>query len=139
MLRPALLRTLALIALGLALIAFLIGAWWGRGAQTIQLLRPSPAAQADLFGDAAADEPAGTKIGSPQVLIVRDQSAFLPGEGANGLRYVSETKLTELGLYPLQLKTVNFFRYATVIGFVLLAALLWLLSTWSARRLQRTL
>lgn len=135
MLKPALLRTLALTAAVLALLVFLTGLWWSGLARPIQLVRPEAAATADLFGT-GGDEASipGTPIGSPQKLIIRSPEAFLPGEGEGGVRYVSEPKLRELGEYPLQQKTVLLFRNLGTLGFLALAALLWAWATVLTRR-----
>ena len=57
---------------------------------------------AALFGG----EP--TPVGSPQMLIITDEQAFLPGKGDGGVRLVDEGYLERTGTYPLQLKTVRF-------------------------------
>lgn len=90
---------LALLA-AIALIAtFPIRQSFASRAQLIQRVEPSAAA--DLFGDA------GTPIGSPQMLIIDDASAFLPDVPGEARR-VDETKLREKGIYPLQLQTVDY-------------------------------
>lgn len=130
----AALKSLALLCAALAAVALVAGLWLGAQAQPVQLLRPAPAAQADLFGgEAAAGEPSGTLIGSPQALIIRNPAVFLPETGEGGLRYVDETKLTELGLYPLQLKTVRLLAALVVLGLLALAAAFWLALRWRRR------
>ncbi|CAM4177149.1 hypothetical protein [Deinococcus marmoris] len=132
--RTTVLNRLAAVCVGLAAVALVIGLWLGAQAQSVQLLRPAPAAQAGLFGDeAGAQGPSGTRIGSPQDLIIRNASVFLPETGADGLRYVDEPMLTELGLYPLQLKTVRLLSILTVLGLLALAAALWGGGRWSRR------
>lgn len=123
---------LAWLSVILAVLAFGIGSWYGRDAQLIQLVQPTTQAESDLFGDTSSKP--GTPIGQPQMMIVRDQGAFLPGTGENGVRYVDDGYLKELGLYPLQLKTVNFFRNAVTLGFLALAALLALSHALQRRR-----
>jgi hypothetical protein len=145
MLKPRLFRALAVVAVVLAVVVFAVGLWIGRPAQLVQLLRPAPAAEAGLFGEAeSGNQPSGTLIGSPQLMIINAPEAFLPTPAVtpqavtpqqNGdLKYVSEPKLKELGVYPLQLKTVLLFRNAFTIGLLLLAGLLWLASGWLKRR-----
>ena len=132
------LKSLAALCAGLAAVALVAGLWLGAQAQPVQLLRPVPVAQADLFGgEAAAGEPSGTRIGSPQALIIRNPSVFLPETGEDGLRYVDEQRLTELGLYPLQLKTVRLLSTLATLGFLALAAALWLGWRWTTRRAVR--
>ena len=126
------LSQLAWLSVILADLAFGIGSWYGRDAQLIQLVQPTTQAESDLFGDTSTTP--GTPIGQPQMMIVRDQGAFLPATGENGLRYVDESYLKELGLYPLQLKTVNFFRNAMTLSFLALAALLAAWHLWQRRR-----
>ncbi|MDV6373588.1 hypothetical protein [Deinococcus arenicola] len=136
--RTRVLGILAAVCAGLAAVALVTGLWLGSQAQPVQLLRPAPAAQADLFGGGADVEgPSGTRIGSPQSLIIRNQSVFLPETGADGLRYVDELKLTELGLYPLQFKTVRLLSILTVLGLLALAAALWLGRRWSHKTALR--
>lgn len=62
-------------------------------------------ASAALFDGADAYRP----IGSPQLLILEDPKAFLPEPGRDGVKQVDEAYLKDKGIYPLQLKTVEFF------------------------------
>ncbi len=57
--------------------------------------------EAALFGDV------GTKIGSPQALIIDDEKAILPEKLEDGTPLISENYLKENNIYPLQLKTIN--------------------------------
>lgn len=68
---------------------------------------------ADLFGDASA---AYRPIGSPQMLIIDDEKAFVDGAGDDNARMVDEGYLTEHKIYPLQLRTVDFVTRWTRIG-----------------------
>jgi hypothetical protein len=93
----------------------------------VQRLEPSNSAISSLFGDGAdgannASGGGGTPIGSPQLLIIDDQAAFLPGTAVGGARLVSDTYLREKSIYPLQAKTVVFFR-DIVVASALAAAL----------------
>ncbi|GGM22393.1 hypothetical protein [Deinococcus aerophilus] len=136
--RTTVLNRLAAVCVVLAAAALVTGLWLGTQAQPVQLLRPAPAAQADLFGgEATTGEPSGTRIGSPQALIIRNQAVFLPETGEDGLRYVDEPMLTELGLYPLQLKTVRLLSILAVMGFLGLALTLWLGGRWSHKMALR--
>lgn len=128
---------LAWLSVLLAALAFGVGSWFGQGAQLIQRVQPTTQAESSLFEDSSSGP--GTPIGQPQMMIVRDQGAFLKGTGDGGVRYVSDTYLTEKGIYPLQLKTVNFFRNAATLGFLALAALLGLWHLWAQRRRATTL
>ncbi len=61
---------------------------------------------ADLFDDTGAG---GTRpIGSPQMYVISDERAFLPEAGPDGSKLLSDDYLKEKGIYPLQLKTVQF-------------------------------
>lgn len=133
--RPALVRRVAGLLAGLALVALVVGVLVSavllRGAALVQRVEPAGAVGA-LFGDTGSP---GTPIGSPQRLIVRDEKAFLPGQGEDGVRYVSETYLRENGVYPLQVKTVELVRNLVVGASV--AALLFFggLWVWARRRM----
>jgi hypothetical protein len=61
-------------------------------------------AAASLFGDADAYQ----EIGSPQMLIIEDKGALLPGKSKSGAQMVDEKYLKEKKIYPLQLKTVHY-------------------------------
>ena len=78
-----------------------------------------------------------TEVGSGTVPYRTPRSvkreSVLPETGEGGLRYVDETKLTELGLYPLQLKTVRLLAALAVLGLLALAAAFWLTLRWRRR------
>lgn len=124
------------IAAGLIVMALLLAlggavgaAWVTREAQWVQRIEPSSDEETSLFG--GADE--ATRIGSPQLVIIRDRAAFLPGEGPDGSRLVSEQYLREQKIYPLQAKTVRFVRdmiLLSALGLFGTAGTLWL---WSRR------
>ncbi len=59
-------------------------------------------AGAALFGDGT------TPIGTPQLMIIDDPSAVLPGKSASGIRQVDDAYLQKHNIYPLQLKTVDY-------------------------------
>lgn len=133
---PALLRrgagVLAVLALLALIVSLSVGTLLLRDAVLVQRVEPSAGASA-LFGDSSGP---GTPIGSPQRLIVRDEAAFLPGEGPGGARYVSETYLRERGVYPLQAKTVELVRLLAALGSaaaLLVCGGLWL---WAGRRVR---
>jgi hypothetical protein len=78
---------------------------------------------------AAVLDEAGTPIGSPQRLVLFDDRVFLEGKSIDGARLVNEKFLSENNVYPLQWKTVEFFRnafaIASSIGAVLMGLLAW--------------
>ncbi|WP_102128435.1 hypothetical protein [Deinococcus planocerae] len=120
---------LALLSLVALLLSFAVSAFLTRDVALVQRVEPNAAAS--LFGD--ADSP-GTPIGSPQLLIVRDPAAFLPGEGEGGVRFVSEPYLRERGLYPLQVKTVELVRNLVALGSGLAALVFGGLWLWARSR-----
>lgn len=77
---------------------------------------------------------AGTPVGSAQRLLIFDDRAFLDGTTPDGARLVSEKYLTENNVYPLQWKTIEFFRNAVAIGSSLTALLLGLAWRWFSNR-----
>jgi len=94
----AIVVVLAILTLG---ISFPVRSSYASKAKLIQRVEKSTGD--DLFGDN------GTVIGSPQMLIIEDEKAFLgpvkPGEPLS----VDEKYLKDHNVYPLQLKTVDFF------------------------------
>lgn len=135
MFKPALFKQLIIVVTLLTLLTFAIGSWFGSQATLVQVIRPTSAAEADLFGE-ETEGPPGTLIGSPKYLIIRSEEAFIKSvetkdQAGQIIRYVSEPKLNELGEYPLQRKTVLFFRnIILVIGLLIIFLLgfLWYLS-----------
>jgi hypothetical protein len=106
------------IFLGLAVLcgvvligSFVVSSLMTQGAQLVQRIEPNEAAS--LFGDSSSP---GTPIGSPQVMVIRDEKAFLEGQGEDGARFVDDNYLRQNNIYPLQVKTVEFFR--NVVAFV---------------------
>lgn len=120
--RPWLAALTALALLGLA-GSFTVAAVMSSGARLVQLIEPDESGAASLFGDAPPSGPAGTRLGSPQLVVIRDEQAFLDGTGAAGERFVNAKHLRETGQYPLQVKTITFFRdiIALVSGLATLA------------------
>jgi hypothetical protein len=107
------LRKLGLIVAVLAAIALLasvpvLSSYESRAVLT-QRVQVDDAA-ASLFGDGHRP------VGSPQELVIDDPKAFVDGKGENGARLVSENYLQEKGIYPLQLRTVQFVGSLTRIG-----------------------
>lgn len=121
---------LMVAALLLAVMSVLGASFTARGAQLVQRVEVSADTGASLFGGAET----GTPIGSPQLLIVRDEQAFLPGSGAGGVRLISEGYLREHQIYPLQAKTVWFIRDMLLLGALALLVLGIALHWWVRRR-----
>ena len=130
---PTILLGLIWIAILVVFSSFAIAAFVARDAQLIQLVQPDEAGLNSLFADSSAAP--GTPIGSPQRMIISDPNAFLEGTGPGGEKYVNDAYLKANKIYPLQVKTVNFFRdavaWATGIGALLLTAFRW---WWMRRR-----
>lgn len=122
---------LAVLALALLAVTFVVAATYTRSATLVQLVQPAEAGAADLFGSATTGP--GTPIGSPQVMIIRDQGAFLEGQTDSGVRYVSDTYLRDNGIYPLQLKSVELIRTVVALSCAA-AALLFAVLWWLAGR-----
>ena len=118
------------VALLLAVVTVIGAAWVMKDAQMIQRVEPATDAGATLFGDAGTN----TTIGSQQLLIVRDEAAFLPGSGLSEARLVNERYLRENGLYPLQVKTVRFIRDMILAATLTLLAAAMLHWVWEGRR-----
>jgi hypothetical protein len=126
---------LALLALVVCAGSFIVASVLSNGAQLVQLIQPEDAAVAGLFAEETSDEPAGTRIGSPQVMVIRDDKAFLEGTGTQGERFVSQKYLEEKMIYPLQVKTILFFRNITALVAALGAFLMGGLWLWSRSRI----
>lgn len=99
-------------ALGLLaiLISFPVEASYRGKAVLAQRVEKDPGA--DLFDGADAYRP----IGSPQPMIIEDPRAFLPETNQDGIKRVDEAYLKAKGIYPLQLKTVEFFTGSARLG-----------------------
>jgi hypothetical protein len=127
---------LAVLALVVCVGSFVAAAVISNGSGLMQLIQPEDAAVAGLFAEETSGEPSGTKIGSPQVMVIRDQQAFLEGTGSQGERFVSQKYLDEHKIYPLQVKTIGFFRDTTAFFSGLAALLLFGLRFWLGSRLK---
>ena len=123
---------LGLLALAVVALALGTAAYLSSQGQRVQLVVPQAASTSALFGDSGP----GTLIGTPQNIIIRDSGAFLAGAAPDGSRYVSDTYLKAQGLYPLQVKTVQFVGSLVSLA-ALAAALVFGLLWWWSRR-QRT-
>ncbi len=92
---------------------------------------------AELFGDTQQR----VLIGSPQTFLPLDAKAFLDGTGDNGAKLLNDSYLREKNIYPVQVKTVEFFRNAIILASILggaLMFLLWWLGHRSSVKIQRT-
>ncbi len=92
------------IAAAIALIGLVVG-WVVESdlkakSGTYQLVKTS--AEGALFGDAYEN------IGTPQVFVILDRGTLIEEPNADGVKMLSEDKLKEKDLPPLQLKTVSF-------------------------------
>ncbi len=125
---------LAVLALVVCIASFVVAGVLSNGSSLVQLIQPEDAAVAGLFVEETPGEPAGTKIGSPQIMVIRDQEAFLEGTGTQGERFVSQKYLEEKQIYPLQVKTIVFFRNITILISALGAVLMGGLWFWSRSR-----
>jgi hypothetical protein len=116
-------RALTILALVVLLGSFVTSSLLTQGAVLAQRVEPNQAAS--LF----ADDAPGTLIGSPQRMVIRDAKAFLEGTASDGARFVNEKYLRENNIYPLQVKTVEFFRNIVALlaglGAVLMGVLWW--------------
>ncbi len=116
---------LGLLGLGLSLG---LPGQLAREARLVQILHPYEPETAALLGEI------GIPVGSPQLVILRDENAFLPGKTESGAALVDAGYLKEHKLYPLQLKTVRFVAFPAQILFGLLT----LVSGWTAWRSRKT-
>jgi hypothetical protein len=121
------LHVLMLLAVLVALSSVGIAAYITRDAQLIQRIQTDPSGGASLFAD-PSNTP-GVKIGSPQMMMVSDPKAFLPQTGSSGERLVDDGYLQKNKIYPLQVKTVVFFRN-TIAGIALIVLLLLGITRW---------
>jgi hypothetical protein len=116
-------QALTIVALVVLVASFVASSVLTQGAVLAQRVEPSEASS--LF----ADDTPGTLIGSPQRIVIRDDKAFLEGSASGGARFVNEKYLRENNLYPLQVKTVEFFRnivaFVAGLGAVLMGVLWW--------------
>lgn len=85
-------------------------------AELIQRITPAEKEIAALTGDV------GEPLGPPQMMIVNDEKAFLAQKGKEGQRLVDDAYLQKHGIYPLQVKTVNY--VAGLVGYAFLAIFL---------------
>lgn len=130
-----LLRTLGLVMLIMGMVG-LLGSTIARQvytskAQLIQRATPADPDVATLTGETV------NPIGEPQLMIIEDPKAFLPDKGEGGAKLVDDTYLKKNGIYPLQLKTVNFTSQVAMLA-SLVVAVLGGLTAWAANRKQKS-
>jgi hypothetical protein len=134
---PAILLGLIITAILVTISSFFVALFVSRDAQLVQLVQPDEVGLNSLFADSSGVP--GTPIGSPQTMIISDPKAFMDGAGSNGEKYVNDAYLKANNIYPLQVKTVNFFRdsvaWVAGIAAVLMAAFRW----WWMRRTAKTM
>lgn len=90
----------------------------------------------DLFGESSGNL---RPIGSPQRFVIRDEKAFLKGVDPNGARYLDDAYLKKNNIYPLQVKTVQFFASMFRIGALVVGGLLAAFLIYANRRRRELL
>lgn len=118
------------IAAAIALIGLIAG-WFVESdlkgkSGTYQLVKTS--AEGALFGDAYEN------IGTPQTFVILDRGTLIEEPNDEGVKMLSEDKLKEKDLPPLQLKTVTFITGLTRLGFGALLVVGLGLSFWLSRK-----
>lgn len=118
------------IAAAIALIGLIAG-WFVESdlkgkSGTYQLVKTS--AEGALFGDAYEN------IGTPQTFVILDRGTLIEEPNDEGVKMLSEDKLKEKDLPPLQLKTVTFITGLTRLGFGALLVVGLGLSLWLSRK-----
>ena len=120
---PKFLFALALLSALAFSASFLVESNFTSRAKLTQRVQLPDSSVAELFGG----EP--TMIGSPQMMIIDDPEAVVPGKGPQGSVLVDDAYLQKTGQYPLQLKTVQFvaqiIRLTSGIAGVMLGLLAW--------------
>lgn len=122
------LTTTGILFVALALGTFIVRQSFASRAELIQRVEVDKVG-GELFG---ISEP--TPIGSPQEMIISDPAAFLPDQGQGKVKRVNEAYLREHGIYPLQLKTVDFAVSKVRIGCLAAAVIAFLSSYWLSHR-----
>jgi hypothetical protein len=104
------------------------------------LLRDSVYAQlaekleaAELFGENQSN----VYIGSPQKFLALPAQAYMQGLGEKGAQLINNTYLKQNGIYPFQVKTVEFIRNVIAICSILGGALMLYLWARANRLSQR--
>lgn len=125
---------LGAVVAAIALLA-LVASWavpanYASRARLVQRVKPHDAELAAMTGEV------GAFIGPPEIMIVEDPKAFLPGKAEGGVLLANDDYMREHGVYPLQLKSVEAVaRYARLVAAVALA--LGIGSVWIASRRLR--
>ncbi|MFN3267154.1 MAG: hypothetical protein ACK41E_10000 [Deinococcales bacterium] len=100
---------LAILAAVVGLGSLLVSSILTRGAVFAQLAQENEAAE--LFGDTSQK----ILIGSPQNFLALAPEAFFEGKGDQDARLINSDYLRENNIYPIQVKTVEFFRNLTLL------------------------
>ncbi|MCW5942780.1 MAG: hypothetical protein KIS66_11140 [Fimbriimonadaceae bacterium] len=132
-------KALTRIGLAVALLGLLglVASWavpanYASRARLVQRVKPHDADLAAMTGEV------GAFIGPPELMIVEDPKAFLPGIGEGGALLADDDYMRAHGVYPLQLKSVDTVgRYARLGSGA--ALLLGVGVAWFARRRQDSL
>ena len=77
----------------------------------MQRITPYEKSVAELTGEV------GEKVGSPQLMIVDESEAILPGRTEEGALLLDDEYLRLHNIYPLQVKTVHFVAGLAKVGF----------------------
>ena len=94
----------AILAALLLAVTLAVSVWLQSRAELVQRVTPHDEATATLLDEV------GTLVGREDRYIILDRGAFLGETTVRDAQYVSEPYLKENNVYPLQLKTVTFFR-----------------------------
>ena len=118
------------IAAAIAVIGLIAG-WFiesdlKRKSGTYQLVKTS--AEGALFGDAYEN------IGTPQTFVILDRGTLIEEPNDEGVKMLSEDKLKEKDLPPLQMKTVTFIAGMSRLGFGALLIVGLGVSLWLSRK-----
>lgn len=119
-------RILAAIALIGLIVGWVVESDLKSKSGTYQLVKSS--AEGALFGDA------NEKIGTPQTFVILDPSTVLEEADEDGVKQLSEDKLKEKELPPLQLKTVTFITGMSRLAFAAMLVFGLGLSFWLSRK-----
>lgn len=120
----ALLSLTAIASFGVMVLALGTMLFLNSRGVTAQRIKPHDAAFAELTGEV------GTPIGSPQKIVILNDSAVLEQRGPEGQVLLDDEKLRATGQYPLQIKTVRFLG-----GIVSIVSLALAVGAWFAHRL----
>ncbi len=118
---------LAILAGVLLLGSLLASSLLLRGSIYAQLAEKLEAAE--LFGDSQSN----IYIGSPQKFLALPAQAYMQGTGEKGAQLIDNTYLKQKGIYPYQVKTIEFIRNVIAVCSILGGALMLYLWTRAKR------